>query len=45
MRVRAHPGGADSASELQEGTLGSSHLPRCQGPCLFFHPPPTHPPD
>ena len=41
MRVRAHPGGADSASEHWEATLGGSHLPRL--PRNVFDLPPTHP--
>ena len=42
MRGRLHPGGADSASERWEGTLGGSHL--LWLPRTVFVLPPTHPP-
>ena len=40
MRGRVHPGGADSASEPWEGTLGGSHL--LWLPRTVFVLPPTH---
>ena len=42
MRGRVHPGGADSASERWEGTLGGSRL--LWLPRTVFVLPPTHPP-